>query len=241
MADAADVVAREIDEHEVLGAFLLVGEQVLLEGEVVGVGGAAFARAGDGTDLDEAVGEAHVDLGRGADDGEVARVQNEHVRRRVDGAQGAVEIERRAVEGLGEALRRHELDDVARAHELLAGLDGVLEGGLGEVAPGRGDEAGVDERGGRERAGLGEQGVEGLELDDGAGVGGLGCLAGGEVGVDAEAEGLFRAIKDQQRVGQHEVEQGRAELVGGGGGDGGLDARGVFVGDEADRAAGEAR
>src|SRR5690606_18504615 len=88
--------------------------------------------------------------------------------------------------------------------------------------------------------GPGEDGVELGEFGGGAVVGGGGVDAAGEVGVDAEAQGLFGAVKDEQRVADHEVEQGSAELVGSGDGHGGLDAGDVFVGDEADGAAGEA-
>ncbi len=43
--------AGEIDEHEMLGALLLVGEEVFFEGNVLGVRRAALAGAGNGTDL----------------------------------------------------------------------------------------------------------------------------------------------------------------------------------------------
>ena len=47
LAHAAEVVAPEVDEHHVLGALLLVGEQVLGDhGVLLGVG-AARARPGD--------------------------------------------------------------------------------------------------------------------------------------------------------------------------------------------------
>ena len=61
--DAADIVAGQIDEHEVLGTFLRIVEQFL--GVVVvllGVGSAADG-AGDGTDLDMAFVDADVDFG----------------------------------------------------------------------------------------------------------------------------------------------------------------------------------
>ena len=66
-------------------------------------------------------------------------------------------------------------------------------------------------------------------------------LAARDVGVHAQPQRLLRTIKDQQRVAEHEVEQGRSQLVLGGHGHGGLDARDVFVGDETHRAAREAR
>ena len=56
----ADVIAGEIDEHEVFGAFFFVGEQIFFQGDIFGGGFAARASAGDGANLDLALGEAHV-------------------------------------------------------------------------------------------------------------------------------------------------------------------------------------
>src|SRR5690606_14808735 len=123
-----------------------------------------------------------------------------------------------------EALRGDELNDVAGADEFLAGVHGALEVGAFEVAGRHGDGAGVEQGSGRQGVGPGEDGVELGEFGGGAVVGGGGVDAAGEVGVDAEAQGLFGAVKDEQRVADHEVEQGSAELVGSGDGHGGLDA-----------------
>ena len=51
-ADAAYVVAAEVDEHDVLGALLFVGEHFGFEGAVFGFVGAALAGAGDGAVFD---------------------------------------------------------------------------------------------------------------------------------------------------------------------------------------------
>ena len=53
--DAADVVAAEIEQHEVLGAFFRVGEQLLLERLVLVRGRSARARAGDRPHRDDAI------------------------------------------------------------------------------------------------------------------------------------------------------------------------------------------
>ncbi len=50
--DAAYVVAAEVDEHDVLGDFLLVGAEVGFEGAVFDLVGGASAGAGDGAVLD---------------------------------------------------------------------------------------------------------------------------------------------------------------------------------------------
>ena len=67
-ADTADVVAAEVDEHDVLGAFLFVGEHLALGGEVGVFAGAARAGSGDGAVLDAAALDADKELGRRADD-----------------------------------------------------------------------------------------------------------------------------------------------------------------------------
>ena len=48
LADPAQVVAAEIDQHHVLGALLGVGQQLSLQDRVLGRSGAARLRAGDG-------------------------------------------------------------------------------------------------------------------------------------------------------------------------------------------------
>src|SRR6185437_15230879 len=92
--NAADVVAAEIHEHDMLSALFLVGEELAGEFGVEGFGGAAGAGASDGpvedlillVDLDE-------EFGRSADEGGIAELEEEHVGRRIDGAQGAVDLE----------------------------------------------------------------------------------------------------------------------------------------------------
>ena len=95
LGDAADVVARQVDQHQVLGALLRVGAQLGLERLVLLGRRAARARAGERPDRHlVALGRvllAHQDLGRGADDLEVAHVVEVHVRRRVQRAQRAVQ------------------------------------------------------------------------------------------------------------------------------------------------------
>ncbi len=91
--DAADVVAAEIDQHDVLGALLGVGEQLRLQARILLGAGAARPGAGDGAHLDAVLLLAHQHLGGGADHQGRAEAQEEHVGRGVDGAQGAVDVE----------------------------------------------------------------------------------------------------------------------------------------------------
>ena len=73
-------------------------------------------------------------LGRRAGDARLGELEVEHVRRRVDHAQRAIDVERtRARRRLGEALRQHDLERVAGEDVLLHAID-------------RGDEVVVRER-----------------------------------------------------------------------------------------------
>ena len=55
LGDAADVVAAEIEQHQMLGALLGIGEKLGLERLILVRRGAAPARAGDRADGDDAV------------------------------------------------------------------------------------------------------------------------------------------------------------------------------------------
>ena len=111
--DAPDVVAAEVQQHHVLGAFLFVG------GKLGRVGLVGFARRpartspGDRPQRDGVPFLADQNLRRCADDMEVAEIVIEHVRRRVERAQRPVERQRRCVERHRQPLRQHDLHDVA--------------------------------------------------------------------------------------------------------------------------------
>ncbi len=90
LRDTTRVIAAQVDQHQMLGDFLGVGEQVLLQREVFLGGLAPAPSAGDGTDGDQPLLQPHQDFRRGTDDMEIAKVQLEHVRRRVEAAQGAI-------------------------------------------------------------------------------------------------------------------------------------------------------
>ena len=116
-ADAREVVAAEVDEHRVLRAVLLRREQrrrVALAGR---------DRPGDRVQLGAAARALDDRLGRAAHEREVAELEEEEVRRRVDAAQRPVELDRRRRRRAGRALRDHDLEDVALADVLLRALD----------------------------------------------------------------------------------------------------------------------
>ncbi len=124
--DAADVVAREVDQHDVLGAFLRVLAQLCRHQAIVLLGPAAEPGAGDRA-ADHATAEhLHHRLGRRADERGLLVAQEVHVRRRVHLAQHAVHVERLVVTFEIEALREHHLEDVAGEDVLARHLDGPL-------------------------------------------------------------------------------------------------------------------
>ncbi len=63
LADAAEVVATEVDEHHVLGALLRIGEQRLRLREVLLGVGAARIGPGDRSRLGAPAGDLHQRLG----------------------------------------------------------------------------------------------------------------------------------------------------------------------------------
>ena len=92
--DPADVVAAQVDQHDVLGALFGVGEQIGFELALFFRRGAAAACAGDGAELDVSPVEPDHRFGRGADHAKILQLQIEHVGRRIDETQGAIDFER---------------------------------------------------------------------------------------------------------------------------------------------------
>jgi hypothetical protein len=94
LADGAEVVAQEVDDHQVLGPVLLIGGEGGGEGGVLLGGGATAARAldrsGFGLTVAADVEEA---LGRGAEDGEVAEPEIGGEGGGIGAAETAVEVE----------------------------------------------------------------------------------------------------------------------------------------------------
>jgi hypothetical protein len=120
--DAAGVVAAEVEELHVLGTFLFVGQQLGGEGLIFREGNAAPAGAGDRPHGHRVALEADQDLRRGANDVEVLEVEIEHVRRRIERAQRAVQRHRAGGERFAHALRQDDLHDVAFG-DVALGLD----------------------------------------------------------------------------------------------------------------------
>ncbi len=126
-ADAAEVVALEIEEHDVLGPLLRVGEKFLLESSVPVCREAARPGAGDrscfgqpAVERDEALRRRRDDLGEG-------RAQVAGERGGVDLAQPAEEIDAAAGPLRVEAAGEVGLVDVAGGDVLLGPPDDFLE------------------------------------------------------------------------------------------------------------------
>ena len=115
----ADVVPRQIHEHHVLGALLLVGEQFGRQRRVFLGSGAAGPGPRDRAGLDHPVFGAGHHLGRCSGHHQAVEVEVVHVRRRVHHPERAVEVERVDGERRLETLGRHDLDDVPGAHVVL--------------------------------------------------------------------------------------------------------------------------
>ena len=170
--DAADVVAAEIEQHQMLRALLRIGEQCGRQRLIFGFVGAAPRRAGNRADGDVAVAHAHQNFRARADQRKAAEIEMEQERRRVQPPQRAVERERRQRERRGEALRQHDLEDVAGLDVLLGlGDHAEIFGGarvryrlwqsVSSVRPARSYAAAAHRAGGRRRRGASMRGVIG--------------------------------------------------------------------------------
>src|SRR5438874_4463335 len=110
----SDIVPRQVNQHDVLGSFLRIGEELDRVGFILLRSVAARARSGNGSNFDDIAEKAHVQFGRAANKGEViAEAKAEHVGRGVDETETAIQVERLAIEIGFEALRQHHLEDIA--------------------------------------------------------------------------------------------------------------------------------
>ena len=115
----AHIIAPEIEQHQVLGALLGIGEQAAFIGVILLAGLAARTRPGDGADRDLTLSHPHEDLRRGTDQREPRQIEEIEERRGVHPPQRAIQRQRGQGEGAGEALGEHHLEDVARKDVVL--------------------------------------------------------------------------------------------------------------------------
>ena len=137
LRDPPDIVAAEIEQHQMLGAFLLVGQKLRREALVLGLRLAAPACSGDRPDGDFAVAHAHQDFRARTDDLERAEIEVAKKRRRIDPPQRPVERKGGQREGRRKALREDNLKNIARADIILGALDHLEEALLRRVRAGR--------------------------------------------------------------------------------------------------------
>ena len=104
LGDPPDIVPAEIEQHQMLGPFLRIGQQFFRQGFVFFCRGTALAGAGEGTQRDVAVAHPDQDFRTGADDREIAEIEIEQERRGIETSQGAVKRQRRQLERHREAL-----------------------------------------------------------------------------------------------------------------------------------------
>ena len=134
----AHIVTAQINQHQVLGNFLRVRQQVRFQSLVFLAVGTALARTGDGPNRDRSLLRPGENLRGRAGNMEIAQIQIEHVRRRVQITQCPVQVQRRRLERAAHALGRHHLHHVAGenilAHLLHAGLELVFREFAAEIA-----------------------------------------------------------------------------------------------------------
>ena len=203
-ADLSEVVAAQVDEHEVFGAFLLVGQEFGGLRVVVFGGGAARAGAGDGAGGDRTAVAGEQALGAAGDQRDRAELQVPEVRAGVHAAQGAVQREGvQVAQGRAETLAGHHLEDVSGADVLQGAVHGVAVGVGREVAGEGGGGRGV-------LAGhVGQRAAQALHERGDLGVG-VGLLRGGGDGDQA----VLEVVEDDHAARRDEAGVGHAEFVG---------------------------
>ena len=239
-ADAAEVVAPQVDQHDVLGALLVVGAQLGHEALVFGCVGAAPPRAGDRPGHDAVAVHGDQRLGRRARQAEVVEGDVVHVGAGIDGAQPAVDGERRDADRRGEALAEHDLERVAGRDVVADARHAGLEvgaahrrphrardarratvgrrGEIGRRARARGARRSVRDR--QRRVGQRRRQAR-LDVGDarhGLPVGLVDARAGRRAvvahGVGDDRDGVLQVVEDEHRVGQQEGHLGQAQVVG---------------------------
>ncbi len=128
--NATDVIARQVDQHHVLGSLFRIVDQFHLGRMVQLRAGAARPGAGQGPNGNFLPGLpvayhlllTHQNLGRRPHHMEVAKVVVIHVRTGIERAQGPVQTERRLGVALLDALAHLHLHEVAAGNQLLGAL-----------------------------------------------------------------------------------------------------------------------
>ena len=138
LTDPAEVIAAEVHQHHVLGAFLGVGQQIQLQVAILMGCRAARTGAGNGSEagsdaLRRRVG-LHHHLRTRSDQLPVPEVEEGHVGRWIDHPQAAIELQRLLGNNRLQALADHQLEDVTGGDVFPGGVDRRLEALLAAVA-----------------------------------------------------------------------------------------------------------
>ena len=211
LADPADVVAAQVDQHHVLGPLFLIGPKLLLQGQVLRFVGATGPGPGDGVGRDAAALHLDQHLRRGANELEPLQVQVEHVGGGVDLAQRPIDVERVGGGLAAETLGDDGLDNIAGDDISLDAFDHGLELGLRHVGLDSAGRAFARQAGQRGLQRPGEALHDAIDPLHGVGIGGLDVAV--EVGVADHFDGVLHVIKDDQGVGDHKDRFGQREGV----------------------------
>ena len=135
-ADAPEVVAPEVDEHEVLGRLLFASAELPLHALVI-LGVRPRRRVPRSGDMDTIPGDLDEHLRRRADQGALRGGDVDHVGARVDGPECEVDVEGMGLERQGESPRDLDLEDVPGDDVVECAQDLILELLTGQVGPRR--------------------------------------------------------------------------------------------------------
>ena len=177
-----EIVARQVDQHHVLGILLRIGEQFRFERSILQRIRTARPRAGNGTHLGRTAVQLHERFGRRADDDAFAKLAVIHIGRWIQQSQRPVSLERVEIATAGEAHRQDQLVHVAGRDVLLgaryvvqerflrkAGLGRAelrLPGGTGQAAAQRANDLAAQRRALVLRAGVQQRGPARQVIED---------------------------------------------------------------------------
>src|SRR5205807_4734816 len=125
-ADAAKIVAAEVDEHDVLGTLLFARQHFALEALVFRFVFAAATRASDGPIKDVASLNLDEHFRGAADHGNVVELKIEKIGRGIQSAQLAIDFKRTSLRFHREALAQHDLENIA-GPDVLLGLSNDVQ------------------------------------------------------------------------------------------------------------------
>src|SRR5580700_6531911 len=125
LADATEIVAAEVDQHDVLSALFFAGEHFFFKTLVFGLVLAAPACPGNWPIENIAPLNLHQHFRRTSGDSDVVHLQEKKIGRRIERAQFAIDVKRLGVRFGGESLADHHLKNIAGADIVLRFAHGL--------------------------------------------------------------------------------------------------------------------